>query len=157
MQEREKRDLLSGGDSLVQTGQQGLTPRTGLSMRPPNWTLGWGPIPHKWNGTEGVALGCLSKKPPNAPSCQHQAPAPQQPESASWSFEWWPRNQPGGLPGADGQGLEKQGRSLLPPALEFQDRLGVGSRGQVGAAGVGIKSGRRLGWGARRWEERFRI
>ena len=102
-------------------------------------------------------LAAFLRSPQMPPPASTQAPARQQPESASWSFEWWPRNQPGGLPGADGQGLEKQGRSLLPPALEFQDRLGVGSRGQVGAAGVGIKSGRRLRWGARRWEERFRI
>lgn len=33
-----------------------------------------------------------------------------------------------GLPGAAGQGLEKQGRFLLPPAWESQDRLGGGEQ-----------------------------
>lgn len=33
-----------------------------------------------------------------------------------------------GLPGADGQGLEKQGHFLLTPALDSQDRLGGGEQ-----------------------------
>lgn len=61
-----------------------------------------------------------------------------------------------GLPGADGQGLEKQGHFLLTPALESQDRLGVGSRGQVNAEWVGVKNQMGLGWGATR-RGRFRI
>lgn len=74
-----------GPDKLV-------TPRTGLFMRPPNWTLGWGlgggQSPHKGNGTEEWPLAAFLRSPQMPPPTSTQAPAPQQPESSSWSFEW---------------------------------------------------------------------
>ena len=58
-----------------------------------------------------------------------------------------------GLPGADGQGLEKQGHFLLTPALESQDRLGGGEQRAGRCRMGGCQQPEGLGWGARtgRW------
>lgn len=61
-----------------------------------------------------------------------------------------------GLPGADGQGLEKQGHFLLTPALESQDRLGAGEQRAGNAEWVGVNNQMGLGWGVTR-RGRFRI
>lgn len=49
----------------------------------------------------------------------------------------------GGLPGAESQGLEKQGHFLLPPALDSQDRTGGGEQraGRCRMGGVNSQRG----------------